>query len=148
MKLMQENAGEAIINNKAIPNEKNNAAIEAATQAIFNGLKNAVSKGGAETVKQLLKDEKQVTSNPLFNQLSNSVSGDLMKKFGLNKGAAAGIVSMLLPVVLSKLVHKTNDPDDNSFTLDGILGSLIGGGAAKPASAGGILGTLKGLLRK
>jgi len=148
LKLMQENAGEAIINNAAIPNAKNNAAIETATNALVKGLKNAVSTGGAQSVKNLLKDENQVTSNPLFNNLSSQVSGDLMKKFGLNKASAASIVTMLLPVVLSKLAHKTNDPGDNSFTLDGILGSLAGGSTGSGANLGKILGTLKGFLRK
>jgi len=46
---------------------------------------------------------------------------------------------MLIPIVLSKLVNKTNDPKDNSFGLDDIIGSLAG-------KKGGLLGSLKGLL--
>ena len=35
--LVKENAGEAIINNQAIPNEQNDAAINQATEGIISG---------------------------------------------------------------------------------------------------------------
>ncbi len=42
-------------------------------------------------------------------------------------------------MVMGKLVHKTNDPGDNSFDLSNILGSLTGGG-----NLGDVLGKLTG----
>ncbi|MBN2481734.1 MAG: hypothetical protein JXB19_08345 [Bacteroidales bacterium] len=145
LKLIQENADEAIIKNPVIPNSKNNAVIKAATTSIFNSLRQEARSGDLEELKQLLQNQKNVDTSPVVKNVSNSVAGDLMKKFSLNKGAAAGIVSMLLPIVMSKLVQKTNDPKDNSFNLDGILGSLLSG---KSAQTGGIMDVLKGLLFK
>lgn len=52
---------------------------------------------------------------------------NLMHKFGINEGSASNIASGLLPNVLQNLVHKTNDPDDSSFDLQGILSKVTGG---------------------
>lgn len=144
LKLVKENAGDAIINNPAIPNEKNDAAIEVATNALFKGLQKAAGGSGIGTLQNMFQNESNVASSPVVKNLSSSVSGELMKKFGLNKGAASGIVALLIPIVMSKLVQKTNDPADNSFNLDGILGSLIG----KQAKTGGLLDLLKRLTGK
>jgi hypothetical protein len=57
----------------------------------------------------------------------------------LDANAAGSIVHQLVPVVMSKLVTKTNDPNDNSFNMDGILSSISGG------DMGGILNSVKGL---
>ena len=56
-----------------------------------------------------------------------SIVKSLMAKFGLDSGAAAGIVQNLIPSVLDKLVSKTNDPNDSSFDINGIFNSLTGG---------------------
>jgi uncharacterized protein YidB (DUF937 family) len=144
LQLIKENAGEAIINNPAIPNAQNDAACETAANSIFKGLQGTIKSGGLNTVKDLFQSGGDVSSNPMMNNLSSGVTGDLMKKFGLDKGAAANIVNSLLPLVMSKLVSKTNDPKDNSFNLDGIIGALAG----KQGAGKGILGSLKGLLGK
>jgi hypothetical protein len=52
---------------------------------------------------------------------------NLVQKFGLDQGKASQIASSLIPIVLQKLVHKTNDPNDKSFDLQDIIGNLTGG---------------------
>ena len=112
LQLIKENAGESIINNPAIPNEKNDAAIQVAGEGI----------------------------NPMVGQISNNVAQSLMSKFGIDAGQAQNIVNNLVPGVMSKFVQKTNDPNDNSLDIQGILSSLSGtsGGA-------GILDSVKKL---
>lgn len=137
IQLVRENAGEAIINNSAIPNEKNEAAVETAASSIFDQLKGQLNQGGLESITNLFQGG---GSTELINNISSGTAGDLMKKFGLDSNAAGGIVEKLIPVVMDKFVKKTNDPNDSSFDLQGIIGSLTGGG-----QAGGILNTIKGL---
>lgn len=140
--LVKENAGEAIINNPAIPNEKNDSACETAATSIFNNLKNMAGSGDLSSITSLFQGGGSAAlSHPVVNNISSNVVGDLMNKFGLDHGAASNIVSQLIPTVMSKLVHKTNDPNDNSFDLQGILSSLTGGSGA----GGGIFGAVKGL---
>ncbi len=140
LKIVQENAGEAIINNPAIPNEQNDAAMETAAGSIFDKLKGIAGGGGLDSITGLFQ-ESDISSSPVVNNISSGVAGDLMKKFGLDQGAAAGIVQKLIPAVMDKFVKKTNDPNDSSLDLQGILGALTGGSD----KGGGLLGKLKGL---
>jgi hypothetical protein len=144
IELIKENAGEAIINNPVIPNKKNSAAITTAASAILNSLKGEAKSGGINSIKDLFKEGSDVNSNPVVSKVSANVAGDLMKKFGLDKGAANSIVAMLIPIVMSKLVKKTNDPKDSSINLESVIGALTGG----QGRLGGLLGSLKGLLGK
>lgn len=139
LQLVKENAGDAIINNPAIPNENNDAAMETAANSLFDNLKGVASGGNLDGILNLFNQGGDVSSNPLVNNLSSGVAGDLMKKFGLDPAAAGGIVQNLLPVVLNKLVNKTNDPNDSSIDLQGIIGSLTGG------KGGGIGNLIKGI---
>ena len=141
LKLVKENAGDAIINNPAIPDQHNDAACETAANSIFSGLQGLIKSGGLNSVKDLLQNGSNVASHPAMSSLSSGVAGDLMAKFGLDKGTASNIVNKLLPTVMSKLVNKTNDPNDKSFDLEGILGSLTGG----QGKTGDILGTIGSL---
>ena len=137
--LVKENAKQAIIDNPAIPNEQNDAACETAATSIFGSLKNMVSNGGLESVTQLFSNNGENQSSAV-NEISGNVAGELMNKFGLENSAANGIVQSLIPTVMGQLTSKTNDPNDNSFDLKSIIGSLTGG------EDGGILGKLKGLV--
>ena len=137
--LVKENAKEAIIDNPAIPIEQNNAACETAATSIFDSLKNMVDNGGLESVTQLLGNNGSAQGSTV-TEISTNVAGELMKKFGLENSAANGIVQSLIPTVIGQLTSKTNDPNDNSFDLKGILGALTGG------DNGGVFGKLKGLI--
>ena len=126
--LVKDQAGSAIINNPDIPNERNDEAIGEVTNSVTNGLQNALASGQFKDVLKLLGGQGgDVQDNPLTNQLSGNAIGSLMQKFGLNQGQAGNIVSNLLPRVLQNLISKTNNPNDNSFDLQGIFNSLTGG---------------------
>lgn len=74
-----------------------------------------------------------------MSNITQQVGTQLMKKFGLDSNAVSSVVSSLIPTVLGKLSQKTNDPNDNSFTMDGIINAL--------GSGGGLLGKLRGLFK-
>jgi uncharacterized protein YidB (DUF937 family) len=141
--LVKENAGDAIINNPAVPNEKNNAAIQTTTDSIMNGLKQQIAGGNLDSLTSLLSGQSNVASHPAVSNINQQVISDLMAKLGISNSAAVSIASSLVPLVLSKLVKKTNDPNDSSFDLPGILGSLGGGG-----NLGGLGGLIGGLFGK
>jgi uncharacterized protein YidB (DUF937 family) len=126
LNLVKEHAGSAIVNNADIPNEKNNAAIESATESIFDTFKSKASGGNMDSITDLFKHGAS-SNNQLAGDVSNSVANDLMKKFGLNTSQAGNIASGLVPKVLQNLVSKTNDPNDKSFDLQTVLASLGGG---------------------
>ncbi|MBW6490057.1 MAG: DUF937 domain-containing protein [Lentimicrobium sp.] len=142
IKIVKENAGDAIVNNPAIPNERNNEAIQTAAQALLKNLQGQAAGGNLNAVLDIFKGGGAASSSPLVNNISSGVAGELMKKFGLDNAAAKSIVNQLIPVVMDKLKNKTNDPNDKSIDLNGIIGALSG------KKSGGLLGTLSGLLFK
>ena len=141
LNLVKEQAGAAVINNPAVPNEKNDAVCETATNSIIDKLKDMVGNGGIESITDMLSSGSNVASHPAVSNIASGVVGDLMKKFGFDGSTAENIVSQLIPTVMSKFTSKTNDPNDNSFNLTDIVSSLTGG---KGGVGGGILDMVKG----
>jgi uncharacterized protein YidB (DUF937 family) len=139
LQLVKDNAGDAIVNNPAIPNEHNDAAISTAAGGIMDQLKGLASSGNLSQITSLFGQGNDVSSNPVVSNISSSVAGNLMSKFGINSDQANGVVQSLIPTVMNKLVSKTNDPSDNSFDLQGIMGSLSSG------SMDGIMGGIKNM---
>ncbi len=137
--LVKEHAGDAIINNTAIPNQKNNAAIKETASSILKGLKGQMAGGNLGNITDLIKNG-NISNNPAVGTIKDQAVKQMMKKFKLDSSTAGAIAANLIPAVLSSLSKKTNDPNDNSFDMDDILKTLKGGG--------GILGSLKGMLGK
>ncbi|SHL84021.1 hypothetical protein SAMN05444266_105177 [Chitinophaga jiangningensis] len=147
LQLVQEHAQTAVVNNPAVPNEQNQAVVQAATESITSSLQQELANGNTAGVLSLLGGQSDTNANPLVNNISNNFLDTLLKKFNLDKGAATQIAGSLIPAVLGSLVNKTNDPSNKGFSLDGILGSLTGG-ASSGLDLNGILGKLKGGLDK
>lgn len=138
LKLVQENAGDAIINNSAIPNEKNNLAINETTASIFNTLKSQANEGGMNNIMDMFNSSTPPNAE-VTNSLNTNVTNDLMSKLGVNNSQAASIATVIVPKVMGQLVNKTNDPDDNSFDMKSILGALGKGSSADAISGLGNL---------
>ncbi|MFB6455697.1 hypothetical protein ACE38W_10535 [Chitinophaga sp. Hz27] len=147
LQLVQEHAQGAVVNNPAVPNEQNQAVMQAATESITNGLRQELANGNTEGVLSLLGGQSETNGNPVVNNISNNFLDTLLQKFNLDKGAATQLAGSLIPSVLGSLVNKTNDPSNNHFSLDGILGSLTGG-ASSGLNLGDMLGKLKSGLDK
>jgi uncharacterized protein YidB (DUF937 family) len=140
LNLVKENAGDAIINNPAIPNEKNDEAINTTTNSIVETLKAQVTSGNLSSITDMFKSG-NVNASGINSSVQNNVVTDLMKKFGIDNAQASNIASTLLPKVMEQFVSKTNDPNDKSFDVTSIMSSLGGGNAA------GILGKLSGFFK-
>ncbi|MDF2187130.1 hypothetical protein [Paraflavitalea sp. CAU 1676] len=126
--LVREQAGSAIINNPTVPNERNEEVISATGQSIAGGLQNMLASGGLKDVLKLFGGQDAASNNnPVVQNLSGNVVQQLMNQFGFDQQSAGGIAGNLVPNVLQNLVSKTNDPNDNSFDIQGIFNHLSGG---------------------
>ncbi len=140
LNLVKEHAGDAIINNPAIPNEKNDAAINTTASSIIDALKSQASSGNLSGLTDLLKGG-NVNASSISSNVQSTVVTNLMKQFGIDNSAASGIASSMIPKVMESLVKKTNDPNDSSFDVAGIMSAIGGGNAA------GILGKITSLFK-
>ena len=141
--LVKQYAGDAIISNPAIPNERNEEAINETSGSIASGLQNMLSGGGAQDILKMFSGNQNVSSSNVTNNVSGGVIQNLMNKFGLDRGAASGIANNLVPNVMERMIQKTNDPNDSSFDIQGIFNNLSGG-STSGFNIQGMLNKLKG----
>jgi len=150
IKLVEQNAGTAIVQNKAIPDQQNQAAINIVAEQIFDGLKSQAAGGNIQQLASMFQSG-SVTNNPIVTQLVNNVASQVASKLGISNQAAQSMASSLLPTVMNQLVQKTNDPNDSSFDLGGVMSSVTGksnfdiGSLLQGKTSGDIGGMLGGL---
>jgi hypothetical protein len=139
MDLVKQHADDAIVNNQAIPNQHNDAAIADVSNQIFSGLQNHISQGNFQQVTSLFQGG-SIVNNPMVTQIISSVAGSLASKFRVSPQSAQNIASSLIPTVMNKFISKTNDPTDSSFNLQDVMSGLGGSNF----DIGGMLGQLGG----
>jgi hypothetical protein len=135
--LVREQSTEVVVNNPQIPNEYNEDVMADATETVFSGLQNTAAGGGLQNILSMFKQQGSqgggngiagLLSNPIVSTLISQFAGKLTGKYNVNSNQAAGIAGQLIPSILGNLVQRTNDPNNSSFDLNGILGALAGGG--------------------
>ncbi|WP_199135994.1 hypothetical protein [Pedobacter sp. ASV12] len=127
--LVRENAQDAVVNNSEIPNEHNEAVIEAASGSIFESLKAQVTSGNLSGLADIFNG-----GNAEGSAVAAQASGSFVDKLsglGINAETAKNVASSIIPSIIGKLTQKTNDPNDSSFNLQDILGKLAGGSDGK-----------------
>lgn len=157
--LVKQYSGNAVVNNPDVPNEQNDAVISTASTSIMDTLKGMMSGGGAASILSLFNQNntEDISNHPVTQNVSSNLVTTLMDKFGLDSNKAGGIASTLIPMVMSKLVNKTNDGNNNSFNIQSILNSLGGSKTGNITNTtqqnteekgGGIIDSIKGLFGK
>ena len=144
--LVRESAGDAIINNPAIPNERNEEAVQDTSHSIVNSLKNALSGGNVNDVMKIFSGRTD-PSNPVVQDATNNLTQNLSGKYGIDSGKASGIAGGIIPIILSQLAGKTSDPSNNGFNIQDIFNQLTGG-KTSGVNMGGILDKFKSGLDK
>ena len=135
--LVKGAAGDAVINNPDVPNEQNNEVVAEATNTVASGLRNMVAGGGLQNILSLFSNKDQqgggkgLLSNPIVNMMIGHFAGKLMSKFNLGGNQANNVASNLIPNVISGLISKTNDPNNSTFSIEGLLNSITGGQSAQ-----------------
>lgn len=129
--LAQQFGVDSVINNAAVPNEKNEAVIGEASNSVISGLQKIVSEGGIDQLAGLFQGNNAANgANPVVQKLTQELTGNLGQKFGLSSDAASGVAANLIPQILGSLVNKAKDPNDSSFQISDIIGAISGGNSA------------------
>lgn len=126
--LVKKFGGEAVVNNTAVPNEHNEAVMSETSNSIFSGLQQMVSSGKLNDLAGLLNGQSSIDmNNPVVQELSGKVTGNLTEKFGLSSDAAGSVAGGLIPQVLGGLLNKANDPNQPGFNMSDLISSISGG---------------------
>jgi len=124
--LVKQYAGNDVINNPAVPNEKNESAISSITDGILGGLTQHAAGGGLNSIINMLTNSGHVDETTSQN-VQGSVIDSLMGKLGLGKGVASSIAASMVPSILGALSKHSADKNNTAFDPSSILSSLTGG---------------------
>jgi len=141
--LVKQHAGDAIINNPAIPDQHNEEAVQEAGHSITDTLKGALSGGQLNDVLGMFANGQASASAPVVQQAAGNFMERLQSKFGLNSSQASGIAQSVIPPVMNQLAQKTANPNDSSFDVQQIFNHLSGGKTAG-MDVQGMMNKLKG----
>lgn len=135
LNLIKGNSKESVIDNPAIPNEKNNIAVESAGTSILSTLKNAVASGNINEVLAYFKKHGigsgSGSNDPIVKKATQDYSENLQQDLHLDKTEATAIADKVIPASMDQLAKKTVDPSDSSFSLQDIFSKLSGGKSDK-----------------
>ncbi len=140
MDLIKDQALGAITNNAGVPADKKDAAVEATTSSIMDGLKEHFTPNNLSSIMGLLGGSSG-ESNDMLSSIQSNVVSALSDKVGLNKDVANNIASTVIPALMNLISKKSDDPND-SFSIESLVESFTG------KKGGGILGALGSIFRK
>jgi hypothetical protein len=141
--LVKQQAGDAIINNPAIPDQHNEEAVQEAGNSIVDTLKGALSGNQINNVVGMFANGQANADAHVVQQATGNFMERLQNKFGLNSSQASGIAQSLIPNVMNQLAQKTANPNDHSFDAQQIFNQLSGGKTAG-LNIQGLMNRLKG----
>ncbi|WP_420152437.1 hypothetical protein [Siphonobacter sp.] len=127
LNLVKNNSQEAIVNNPAIPEQQNEAAQTTIFTSIVQGLQGEAAKGNISGLMELFSGRQAVQQSPIVSGISQNAIGSLMDKFGISGSVAQSIVGAIVPMVLSTIIGKLNNPNDKSVDANSMMGSLLAG---------------------
>lgn len=126
-KIVEECAQEQIIQNKAIPDQLNNAAIREVCDQMFTCLKDQVTKGAMQEVVTLFQKNSMVKqNNPLVATMTSCVASSLTSKFSITPQVSQSVANNLVPTVLNQVIARTNDPRNIDFDLQQMMRGMTG----------------------
>jgi hypothetical protein len=136
MDLVKNFGKETVVENPEIPNEQNNEVLADATRTITSGFQNVLAGGGLENIMDLFKGggtsagigKAGLLKNPMVTMMIGHFISKLVGKYNMSPSSASAVANNLIPNVLNGVITETNNPGNPGFTLDGLIGSLTGGG--------------------
>ncbi|GAB3574348.1 hypothetical protein GCM10027578_36850 [Spirosoma luteolum] len=127
MNLVRQQSGDAVVNNPAIPNEQNDNVMQTVASSILGGLGQQAQGGGlGNLLGMVVNGGGNVAQSPVTGGVQQHVEENLIQKLGISPQVAMSIASAVVPMVLSKLMHKAADPNDSSVDGNTILGAATG----------------------
>jgi len=123
LQLVKEHSGNLLGNDSSIPEEHKEGIMQTATAGIMDHLKGLMSGGGIDKLKEMFTGG-DIANHPEVSNMTENVASDIAGKYGISQEQAKDVVSKVVPNVMTNLAAKTNDPNDHSFNLQEMLGSL------------------------
>lgn len=125
--LVQQFGNEAVVKNKAIPNNLNESVIEETGNSLLSGLQKMSSEGKLEQLAGLFKgNNARSSSNPVVKMLIEQVAGNIAQKVGLDSQSANDVAASMIPQILGSLIGQAKDPSVKGFDVSDLVSAISG----------------------
>ncbi len=150
--LVKQVGQDTVVNNPDVPNEENEHVMADATKTIASGFQNIMAGGGFQNILDLFKGGGNANDSnssgsgiggllksPIVSMMVGYFMNKLVSKYKMSPSAASNVSSSLIPSVLNGLITRTtsNDPENDAFDFNDLIGSLTGGKVATSESNSG-----------
>ncbi len=128
LKIVEQSSQKEIVENRSIPDQFNNAAIKEVTTQIISNLKGQVAQGNMQQIIALFQTGggKALSNSPVVSAMVTTVTASLATRFALSPQVAHTVASNLVPIVMSQIIKKSNDPRDIDFDLQQMMRGMTG----------------------
>jgi hypothetical protein len=134
--LVREYGETTIVNNPAVPNEHNEAALNSASQSIVNGIQGAVSQGQLPQLLALLGSSENLMNSPMIKEMIASFGEQLKSQFSVAPEQASSVASDTIPKVLSGVLAQLGNANKGGTTdLMGMAQAFLSGQGNAGASS-------------
>lgn len=134
--LVRQYSEDVVVNNDAIPNEKNAEVMAEATRTITSGMQNMMAGGGLQDLIAMFTQQSGqgnglagLLRNPMVTMMIGHLISKLTGRLNLSTEQASQVSNQVVPNVLNDLMQRTASqaPENDSFDLNDLIGSLSGG---------------------
>lgn len=149
LSMVKDLGQDQVVNNPEVPNEYNNAVMATASESVLGTFQQAISGGQGQELLSMFqgKSDDEIMANPLAQQVQGNFMDNITSKLGINSQTAAGLASTFIPMIINKMVKRTNSTadEDSGFNLESLLGGLTGGGGKQGGlDIGSLIGQFTG----
>ncbi len=128
---------DTVVNNPDVPEEYNQDVMADATKTIASGFQNIMAGGGFQNILDLFKGGGTsaagktgglggLLKNPIVTMMVGYFISKLVSKYKMSPSSASNVANSLIPNALNSLIQQTNDPSNESATIDNLVGELVG----------------------
>ena len=151
--LVKQFGQDSVVNNPDIANDVNDEVLADATHTISGGMQNMLAGGGLQDIISMFTGGGggnqtnaaksggigSLLKNPIVMMMVGHFVSKLISKYKMSPEKANSVSSALIPNVLTDLVSRTKDtsPENDSFDLNNLIGSLTGGNVPTAEAGGG-----------
>lgn len=125
--LVRDNAQELVVNNNAVPDEKNEEVIKAASGSIIDSLQSQLSGGN---ITEMIQSFSQGGASSVVQNATSNFT-DKLGALGINSDTAKNIGASLIPMIVSKLFSGSANSNGGGFNFQDMLGKIAGGADGK-----------------
>ncbi|WP_374950568.1 hypothetical protein [Mucilaginibacter sp.] len=123
--LVKNNAGEAVLNNPAIPEKYREAVLNDASSSIIEVLKSQMESGKLRDLVKYFQFT-GIFNNPLIASAVNKFANKLNNFYGIESREAMEISNKLIPPVMQELIKQSKSEQNKELALSAIISKLNG----------------------